>query len=61
MAVVNKVFAKIPQLLDSNIDLEIRKKMLKTHVWSVALYGYEAWTIGKGERRIDSCIHGKHI
>ena len=31
-------FAKIPQLLVSNIDLEIRKKLLKTYVWSVALY-----------------------
>ena len=26
-------FAKIPQLLISNIDLEIRKKLRKTYVW----------------------------
>ena len=47
-----KTFAKIPHLLVSNIDLEIRKKLLKTYVWSVALYGCEVWTIGKEERRI---------
>ena len=33
------------------VDLEIRKKLLKTYAWSVAFYGCEAWTIGKGERR----------
>ena len=32
-----KGFAKIPQLLVLNIDLEIRKKLLKKYVWSVAL------------------------
>ena len=46
-----KAFAKILQLLVSNIDLEIRKKLLKTYVWSVELYGCEARTIGKGERK----------
>ena len=35
----------------SNIDLKIRKTLLKTYMWSVAFYGCEAWTIGKGERR----------
>ena len=48
---VKNNFAKIPQLLVLNIDLEIKKKLLKTYLWSVALYGCEARTIGKGERR----------
>ena len=46
-----KAFAKLPHLLVSNTDLEIRKKLLKTYVWSVEIYGCEAWTIGKEERR----------
>ena len=46
-----KAFAKIPQLLVSNIDLEIRRKLLKTYIWSVAHYDCEAWTIGTGVRR----------
>ena len=28
-------------------NTEVRKKLFKTYVWSVALYGYEAWTIDK--------------
>ena len=54
MGQTKKVLVKIPQLLVSNIDLEIRKKLLKTYVWSVTLYGYEAWTIGKEERRLQA-------
>ena len=45
----NIAFAKIPQLLVSNTDLEIRKKLLKTYVWSIALYGCKAWTVGEGK------------
>ena len=33
-----KAFAKIPQLLVSNIDLEIRKKLLKTCMERVTLW-----------------------
>ena len=32
-----KAFIKIPQLLVVNIDIEIRKKLFKTYVWSVVL------------------------
>ena len=46
-----KVFATIPQLLVSNKDLKVRKKLLKACIWSVVLYGCEAWTVGKRERR----------
>ena len=34
-----------------NIDLNIRKRLLKTYVWSVALYGSETWTIGRPEEK----------
>ena len=47
-------FAKIPNLLVLNINLETRNKLLKTYVWSVALYGCEAWTIDKEERRLQA-------
>ena len=30
--------------------MEIRKKFVKTFVWSVLLYGSETWTLGKIER-----------
>jgi hypothetical protein len=27
------------------MDLELRKKLLKCYVWSIALYGTETWTL----------------
>jgi len=45
-------FQKKKNLLTSrNIDLKIRKNLLKTYVWSVALYGSETWTIRKAEEK----------
>lgn len=39
-------FNKKSKILESNnIDLEIRKRLLKTLVWSVLLYGSETWCI----------------
>jgi hypothetical protein len=29
----------------SNDDLELRKKLVKCYVWSIALYGAEKWTL----------------
>jgi len=30
----------------------MKKKLIKSCIWSVALYGSEAWTLGKNEERI---------
>jgi hypothetical protein len=27
------------------LDLELRKKLVKCYVWSIALYGAETWTL----------------
>ncbi|VVC41133.1 Reverse transcriptase domain [Cinara cedri] len=32
-----------------SIDINIRKNLIKTYVWSVVLYGSETWTIAKAE------------
>ena len=37
-------------LCSSSISLENRKMLLKTYVWSIAMYGCETWTIGEAER-----------
>jgi hypothetical protein len=29
----------------SSLDLELRKKLMKCYVWSIALYGAETWTL----------------
>ena len=32
-------------LFTSTLDLELRKKLVKCYVWSIALYGVETWTL----------------
>jgi len=32
-------------IFTSTLDLELRKKLLKCYVWSIALYGAETWTL----------------
>src|SRR5579871_4379983 len=38
-------------LLSSKISLKIRKRVLKTCIWTKALYGCETWTVEPQERR----------
>jgi hypothetical protein len=37
-------FKKKRALFTSTLDLELRKKLVKCYVWSIALYGAETWT-----------------
>jgi len=47
---VEVMFNNKKQLLYSNnLSLEIKKKPIKSCIWSVALYGSETWTLGKNE------------
>jgi hypothetical protein len=32
--------------------LEIKNKLIKSGIWSVALFGSETWTLGKNEERV---------
>ena len=34
-------------LCSNNLSLEIKKRNIKSCIWSVALYGSETWTLGK--------------
>jgi hypothetical protein len=38
-------FHKKRALFTSTLDLELRKKLVKCYIWSVALYGAETWTL----------------
>ena len=29
----------------STLDLELRKKLVKSYIWSIAFYGAETWTL----------------
>ena len=38
-------FNKKKILFTSKLDLNLRKKLVKCYVWSLALYGAETWTL----------------
>jgi hypothetical protein len=42
-------FNKKRALSTSTLDLELRKKLVKCYIWSIALYGAETWTL-RGRR-----------
>jgi len=45
LAMGKAAFNKKRTLFTSTLDLELRKKLVKCYVWSVALYGAETWTL----------------
>jgi len=38
-------FNKKKAVFTSTLDLEVRKKLVKCYIWSIALYGAETWTL----------------
>jgi hypothetical protein len=38
-------FKKKRTLFTSTLDLELKKKLMKCYIWSIALYGAETWTL----------------
>jgi len=39
-------------LLSNNLSLEMKRALINSCIWSVALYGSETWTLGKNEERV---------
>jgi hypothetical protein len=39
------IYTYIRALFTSTFDLELRKKLVKCYIWSIALYGAETWTL----------------
>ena len=44
-AMAKAAFNKKRVLFTSTLDLELRKKIVKCYIWSIALYGAETWTL----------------
>jgi hypothetical protein len=42
---VKAAFNKKRALFTSTLDLELRRKLVKCYIWSIALYGAETWTL----------------
>jgi len=45
IAMAKAAFIKKRALFTSTLDLELRKKLVKCYIWSIALYGAETWTL----------------
>ena len=43
--VAKAAFNKKKTLFTSTLDLNLRKKLVKCYIWSIALYGAETWTL----------------
>ena len=44
IAMAKDAFNKKKTLFTSKLDLNLRKKLVKCYIWSMALYGAETWT-----------------
>ena len=49
IAMAKAAFNKNRALFTSTLDLELRNKLVKCYIWSIALYGAETWTIGAAD------------
>jgi hypothetical protein len=45
IAMAKAAFNKKSTLYTSTLELELRKKLVKCYVWTIALYGAETWTL----------------
>ena len=44
-------FRKKKTLFTSKMDLNLRKKLIKCYIWSMALYGAETWTLRTADQK----------
>jgi hypothetical protein len=51
IAMVKVAFNRKIPLLTSKVNIELRKKLVRCHVWSIALYVSETWTLRKLEQK----------
>ena len=49
-----KVFMKRNKLFTSKMNLELKKRITKCLVWSVALYAAKRWTLPQTYRRLEA-------
>jgi hypothetical protein len=47
-------FNKTRTPFTSRLDLELRKKLVKCYVWSIALYGAETWTLRADQKHLEN-------
>jgi hypothetical protein len=47
IALAKATFNKKKTLFTRKLDVNLRKKLVKSYIWSIALYGAETWTLRK--------------
>jgi hypothetical protein len=48
-------FYKKRVIFTGTFDLELRKKLVKCYIWSIALYGAETWTLSSVDQKQLEC------
>ena len=51
IVIAKEAFNRKISLLTSKLNIELKKKWVRCYVWSIALYGLDAWTVRQLERR----------
>jgi hypothetical protein len=51
IAMAKAAFNKKKKLFTSKLVLNLRKKLVKCYIWSIALYGAETWTLRKADQK----------
>jgi hypothetical protein len=51
IAVAEAAFNKERALCTGTLNLQLRKKLAKCYIWSVALYGAETWTVRAADQK----------
>ena len=51
IAMAKAAFSKKKTLFTSKLDLNLRKKLIKCYIWSMALYGAETWTLWAADQK----------
>jgi len=55
LSVVTRTFGPLCKaykvLFTSKLDLNLRTKLVKCYIWSIALYGAETWTLRKIDQK----------
>jgi len=51
IAMAKAAFSKKETPFTSKLDLNLRKKLIKCYIWSMALYGTETWTLRAADQK----------
>jgi len=51
ISMAKAAFSKKKTLFTSKLELNLRKKLIKCYIWSMALYGAETWTLRAADQK----------